>query len=112
MNVKPLTEHHLDFISLKVGCTGSPESILVKMPHCWKSHVTAHICLYATCKDQQAKFKSERTCLTLFVNTCQTWQKKNNHKSDTIHHKCPRQSESMFPSKLEFASHSSNVFLF
>ena len=30
------------FLSLKVGCTGSSESTLVKMPHCWKSHVTAH----------------------------------------------------------------------
>ena len=23
--------------------TGSTESILVKMPHCWRSHVAAHI---------------------------------------------------------------------
>ena len=38
-----LTEHHLGFLSLKGGCTGSPESTLVKMPHCWKSHATAHI---------------------------------------------------------------------
>ena len=28
---------------LKRGCTGSSESTFVKMPHCWKSHVTAHI---------------------------------------------------------------------
>ena len=27
---------------LKGGCTGSSESIHVKMPHLWKSHVTAH----------------------------------------------------------------------
>ena len=39
MTVKLLTEYHLEFLSLKVGCTGSAESILVKMPHCWKSHV-------------------------------------------------------------------------
>ena len=45
MTVKLLTEHHLDFLSLKVGCTGSSESTLVKMPHCWKSHVTAHTCV-------------------------------------------------------------------
>ena len=37
MNVKLLTEHHLEFLSLKGGCTGSSESTLVKMPHCWKS---------------------------------------------------------------------------
>ena len=30
---------------LKGGCTGSSESTLVKMSHCWKSHVTAHIVL-------------------------------------------------------------------
>ena len=39
MTVKLLTEHHLEFLSLKGGCIGSFESIHVKMPHCWKSHV-------------------------------------------------------------------------
>ena len=39
MIVKPLTEHHLEFLSVKGGCTGLSESILVKMSHCWKSHV-------------------------------------------------------------------------
>ena len=43
MTIKLLTEHRLEFLSLKGGCTGSSESTLVKMPHCWKSHVTAHI---------------------------------------------------------------------
>ena len=43
MSVKLLTEHNLEFLSLKGGCTGSSESKLVKMPHCWKSHVTAQI---------------------------------------------------------------------
>ena len=43
MSVKLLTEHHLEFLSLKGGCRGSSESALVKMPHCWKSLVTAHI---------------------------------------------------------------------
>ena len=42
MSVKLLTEHHLEFLSLKGGCTGSSESTLVKMPQCWKSHVVAH----------------------------------------------------------------------
>ena len=42
MIVKLLTAHHLEFLSLKEGCTGSSESRLVKLPHCWKSHVTAH----------------------------------------------------------------------
>ena len=37
-----LTEHHLEFLSLKGGCTGSSESTLVKIPLCWKSYVLAH----------------------------------------------------------------------
>ena len=40
MTVKLLILHHLEFLSLKGGCTGSSESTLVKMPHCWKPHVT------------------------------------------------------------------------
>ena len=43
MNIKLLTKHHVEFLSLKGGYTGSYESTLVKMPHCWKSHVTAHV---------------------------------------------------------------------
>ena len=42
-SVKLLTEHHLEFLSLKRSCPGSSESTLVKMPHCWKSHFKAHI---------------------------------------------------------------------
>ena len=37
MIVKLLTEHHLEFLSIK------SESTLVKMPHCWKLHVTAQM---------------------------------------------------------------------
>ena len=43
MSVKLLTEHHLELLSLKGGCTGSSESTLVKIPHCWKSHITAQM---------------------------------------------------------------------
>ena len=43
MSVKLLIEHHLEFLSLKGDCTGSSESTLDKMPHCWKSHVSAHL---------------------------------------------------------------------
>ena len=42
MIVKLLTEHHLDFLSLKGVGTGLSASTLVKMPHCWKSHAAAH----------------------------------------------------------------------
>ena len=34
MSVKLLTEHRLEFVSLKGGCTGSSESTLVKMQIC------------------------------------------------------------------------------
>ena len=43
MTVKLLTEHHLEFLRLIGDCIGSSESTLVKMPHCLKSHTTAHI---------------------------------------------------------------------
>ena len=43
MVVKLLTEHNFEFLRLKGGCTGSSESTLVKIPHCWKSYSTAHI---------------------------------------------------------------------
>ena len=43
MSVKLLTEHHLEFLSFKGDCTGLSESTLVKIPHCWKSRVTAHL---------------------------------------------------------------------
>ena len=45
MTLRLLTEYHVEFLSLKGGCTGSSESTLVKMPHCWKSHVVAHMLL-------------------------------------------------------------------
>ena len=41
MSVELLTEQHLEFVSLTGGYTGLSESIHVKMPHCWKSHVEA-----------------------------------------------------------------------
>ena len=42
MIVKLLTEHHLEFLSLTGGYTGSSEFTLVKMTHCWKLHVEGH----------------------------------------------------------------------
>ena len=44
ISVKLLTEHHLEFLSIEEGCTGSCESTFVEMPHCWKSHDAAHFC--------------------------------------------------------------------
>ena len=57
MTVKLLTEQHLEFLSLKGGCTDSSESTHVKMPHFWKSHVTAqwisHYLLFSCCSFHQ-----------------------------------------------------------
>ena len=44
MSAKPPAEHHLEFLILKGGRTGSPKCTHVKMPHGWKSHVESHLC--------------------------------------------------------------------
>ena len=67
MTVKLLTEHYLEFLSLKGGCTGSSESTLVKMPHCWKSRVTAQIISTAIllkkgCCQVQGKYVQYQAC--------------------------------------------------
>ena len=54
MIVKLPTEHCLEFLSLKGGCTGSYESTLVKFSNCWKSHVTAQLLFF----DQDFFFKN------------------------------------------------------
>ena len=68
MSVKLLTEHLLEFLNSKGGCTGSSESILVKMPHCWKSHVMAHM------KNHQPHYSSAEArvvaCLKINVRNC------------------------------------------
>ena len=48
MIVKLLTEHQLEFLSLKGGCRGSSGSTLVKLSNCWKSHAAAQMTLPAT----------------------------------------------------------------
>ena len=43
MIVKLLTEHHLEFLTLTGDRRGSSKSAYAKLPHCWKSHATAHM---------------------------------------------------------------------
>ena len=50
MIVKLLTKRHLEFLSLKGGCTGSSESTLVKMSNCWKSHAAAQLVVRLLCR--------------------------------------------------------------
>ena len=42
MTAEPPTKFHLKFLSSTEGRTGSSESTLLKVPHCWKSRVAAH----------------------------------------------------------------------
>ena len=67
MIVKLLTEHHLEFLSLKGGCRGSFESTHVKLPYCWKSHATAQF-LFQTVKriiNRPAPSLSDKVCMKM-----------------------------------------------
>ena len=66
MIFKLLTEHHLEFLSLKGGCTGTSESTLVKMSNCWKSHVTAQFCNGFPC--HRSYINSEPLCKRDLLN--------------------------------------------
>ena len=89
MSVKLLTEHDLEFLSLKGDFTGSSESTLVKMPHCWKSHTTAQLNMIRVCHNYRShtnlrhrdKVMSQyifatKYCPDRFVlNTSKHWEK-------------------------------------
>ena len=66
MNIKLLTEHHVEFLSLKEECTGSFESTHVKIPHCWKSHVRAQLFIFVFL------LSCGRTCLSC-PGVCMGW---------------------------------------
>ena len=57
MIAKLLTEHHLEFLSLKGGCRDSSESTIVKMSNCWKSHVTPNISLLHIILNESSLFQ-------------------------------------------------------
>ena len=59
MIVKLLTEHHLEFLSLKGSCRGSSESSLVKMSNCLKSHAAAQFLCSVETGKSQPQFKCE-----------------------------------------------------
>ena len=52
LTVKLVIKHHFEFLTFKGGYTGSSESTLIKMPHCWKSNVEAK-------KANQTSFKKD-----------------------------------------------------
>ena len=68
MIVKLLTEHHLEFLSLKEGCTGSSEPTHVKMPHCWKSHALAQIIIVCSLIPQRkGSFRVSFECILRYM---------------------------------------------
>ena len=61
MIVKLLTEHHLEFLSLKGGRRGSSESTFVKMSNCRKSHAAAHNLIFFSGAYQFGQFEKLMT---------------------------------------------------
>ena len=76
MSVKLLTEQNLEFLSLKGVCTGSSESTLVKMPHCWKSHVVAR--LKSEKHERKYSAKTSNDCVLCPLNQLSVWFSKLN----------------------------------
>ena len=64
MSVNLHTEHHLEFLSLTGGFTGSPESTPVKKPHSWKSHVAA---LLFWVLIEMGVFNTYKICVVFYV---------------------------------------------
>ena len=64
ISVKLLIELNLVFLSITGGCTGSSESTLVKMAHCWKSHATVQTFLNTGPRRQSVTCLATDACLT------------------------------------------------
>ena len=45
MDIRLLSEQHLEILSLQGGCTGAPESTHVKMYHIVGNHMPRLVCL-------------------------------------------------------------------
>ena len=72
MTVKLLTEPHLSFLNLKVGCTGSSESTFVKC-HIVGNHMSRLIImtLRLSRADPENAVRVERGGVFLVINVCQ-----------------------------------------
>ena len=82
MIVKLLTEHHLEFLSLKGGCLGSSESTHVKMPHCWMSHALAHminVYAYSAGALYHTPLYNTSTDISTCIDTVMLWSLIFNH---------------------------------
>ena len=69
MSVKLLTQHHLEFLSVKWGCTGSSESTLVKMSNCWKSHAAAQLLCNCDLQNTWNSYDCRRHCSCQKIKT-------------------------------------------
>ena len=72
MIFKLLTEHHLEFLSLKEGCTGLSESTHVKMLHCWKSQALAQMIFDLLTPPQEAGPKKIAVAHQIHMNNSHT----------------------------------------
>ena len=70
MTVKLLTEHHLEFLRLKGGCSVYSKYTLVKIPHCWKSHVTAQYYVVRTVISWADSFNVKKFDTILISDHC------------------------------------------
>ena len=61
MIVKLLTEHHLEFLSLKGGCRGSSESVTLLKITCHGSLIYCESILVVTSVKQETSVLSKRT---------------------------------------------------
>ena len=76
MSVKLLTEHLLEVLILKGGCTGSSEFTLVQMSNCWKSHAIARIYTYFD--------KSSLALASVIMPVCPVKYVRTNEPSSTL----------------------------
>ena len=81
MTVKLLTEHLLGFLNVKGGCIDTSESTLVKIPHCWKSHVVDQLFSYKS--TQTAVVYCHNVLYTNYINIIISTRKR---KSISIYH--------------------------
>ena len=73
MTLRLQAEHHFGFLSLKGGCTGSYESTLIKMPYCWKSHVTAHAGVTGNVLHWSKNYLSDRKQRVVLPSISSAW---------------------------------------
>ena len=69
MTVQLLTEYHVELLGLNAACTSSFESTLVKIPHCWKSHIAAHISRTNSTSATKTAKRNELVCMKFYFSS-------------------------------------------